>query len=272
MEKALSLPALNNLFAYPFAGEKNLCAGSGQIRVVTTSRRSAANDVILAKTAAQILLLAFVPRGESSLEQIAADFRSPFVVTATDGLLQIVEISTGEKLFFHPNMAHLRLKNLRLGLGDRFLSATGLEIGMSILDGTLGLGADSLIAAHCVGDAGRVVALEDNAAVAATVAHALQNFSTDNEPLRAAMRRIKVFAADHFEFLRRLPDNSFDVVYFDPMFRRPLKKSVALSPLRPLSDNRALTAATIASFSLSSSSSKKPLVLVVSMPREYAEL
>ncbi|MBQ1913638.1 MAG: protein-L-IsoD(D-D) O-methyltransferase, partial [Selenomonadaceae bacterium] len=40
------------------------------------------------------------------------------------------------------------------------------------------------------------------------------------------------------DFLREQPDKSFDVVYFDPMFRHPLMESENLNPLRAVADHR----------------------------------
>jgi len=54
-----------------------------------------------------------------------------------------------------------------------------------------------------------------------------------------------VINADHNQFLAQQASNSFDVVYFDPMFRQPLMSSQPLSPLRNLADPRPLSLDTI---------------------------
>uniref|UniRef100_UPI0025D0B145 class I SAM-dependent methyltransferase n=1 Tax=Selenomonas sp. F0473 TaxID=999423 RepID=UPI0025D0B145 len=68
----------------------------------------------------------------------------------------------------------------------------------------------------------------------------------DNYEMHAAMRRIAVHAADALTYLREQPDGSFDVVYFDPMFRRPLHESAGMNALRASADMRALTPETVA--------------------------
>ena len=222
-------------------------AAAKKIRaVVTEARKSDKSNRTLAENVARVLRLSFVPREDRSFADIAADFGAEFIVTVKNGFLHIVEPQYGEELFFHPNMAHLRLKNLRLGMGDRMATAMKLAPGMSVLDCTLGLGSDAIVASRVVGCGGKVTGIEVNPLVAAMVARGLQNFSADSEQLKDAMRRVEVIAADHGEFLRGLPDDSFDVVYFDPMFRRPVKKSAAIGPLRPLSDSRPITAAVVA--------------------------
>ena len=64
--------------------------------------------------------------------------------------------------------------------------------------------------------------------------------------VHAAMRRIIVHAADALTYLREQQDDSYDVVYFDPMFRRPLHESAGMNALRVLADMRALTEEAVA--------------------------
>ena len=47
-------------------------------------------------------------------------------------------------------------------------------------------------------------------------------------------------------YLREQQDDSYDVVYFDPMFRRPLHESAGMDALRARADMRALTHETVA--------------------------
>ena len=42
-----------------------------------------------------------------------------------------------------------------------------------------------------------------------------------------------------------MPADSFDVVYFDPMFRIPINASSNMEPLRPISCEKPLTEATV---------------------------
>jgi ubiquinone/menaquinone biosynthesis C-methylase UbiE len=50
---------------------------------------------------------------------------------------------------------------------------------------------------------------------------------------------------DYHQYLKLLPDNSFDIIYFDPMFRNPINKSSNLKPIRTLADMRSLTTESI---------------------------
>ncbi|MBE3582988.1 MAG: class I SAM-dependent methyltransferase [Limnochordaceae bacterium] len=146
---------------------------------------------------------------------------------------------------FHPNMAKVRVQTLRLGGRDPMVEAMGLTIGQTVLDCTLGLAADAIVASFVTGPTGRVVGWESSAAIALVVRWGLAHYTlpprSELPPLVDAMRRIRVEWRDHREGLPLLPDNSFDVVYFDPMFRQPIRAAQPLAPLRSLADPRPLT-------------------------------
>ena len=215
--------------------------------IVTTVRRgqkyTEANRTLAARTAAA-LGIPNVPRGSDSLEELRAAYGVDAALVARRGLLTLVT-AEGE-LFFHPGMAHLRIKNLLLGHGDHLVTALGLVEGMHVLDCTLGTGADAIVESFAVGAQGTVTALEANPLIAAVIADGLAHATGDNYDMHAAMRRITVHHADALTFLRAQADGSCDVVYFDPMFRRPLHESAGMNALRMLADSRALTAETIA--------------------------
>ena len=215
--------------------------------IVTTVRRgqkyTEANRALAARTAAA-LGIPNVPRGNDSLEELRAAYGVDAVLVARRGLLTLVT-AEGE-LFFHPGMSHLRIKNLLLGHGDHLVSALGLVEGMHVLDCTLGTGADAIVESFAVGAQGTVTALEANPLIAAVIADGLAHATGDNYDMHAAMRRITVHHADALTFLRAQADGSCDVVYFDPMFRRPLHESAGMNALRALADSRALTTETIA--------------------------
>ena len=215
--------------------------------IVTTVRRgqkyTEANRTLAARTAAA-LGIPNVPRGNDSLEELRAAYGVDAALVARRGLLTLVT-AEGE-LFFHPGMSHLRIKNLLLGHGDHLVNALGLVEGMHVLDCTLGTGADAIVESFAVGAQGTVTALEASPLIAAVIADGLAHATGDNYEMHAAMRRITVHHADALTYLRAAETDSCDVVYFDPMFRRPLHESAGMNALRMLADSRALTAETIA--------------------------
>jgi hypothetical protein len=123
---------------------------------------------------------------------------------------------------------------------DPFLEAAGILPGDSILDCTLGLGADALVAAVAVGTHGRVVGIEGSLALAAWVGEGLARSTLDGAG------RIEVRAGDHAALLAALPERSFDVVCFDPMFRHARAEPGGFDVVRGLADARPLAAETVA--------------------------
>ena len=148
-----------------------------------------------------------------------------------------------EQLSFHPSMALIRLINLLRGGSDRYLEATQLKSGGSLLDATLGLGTDALIGAWAVGEKGKVLAIEKSPILAAMVQDGLNHFkelipnskNQDKQEAWFSLARvcpqIKVSWGDNRNYLSNIPTRSVDVVYFDPMFRQTYERSHSIQPL-----------------------------------------
>lgn len=207
-----------------------------QNTIVTTVRKPKSEMNVAASTLAAKLNLKFVLRGDYSLDALRNLFGVKNILLIKNDL--IVLFTTKGELFFHPGTAHLRIKNLRQGLGDRLIDAGKIRRGDKVLDCTLGLGSDAIVESFV---AGRVTALEVNPIIAEIVRHGMKNFSEDSPHILEAMRHVEVVTTDYIDYLKVAADNSFDVVYFDPMFRRPIDKSSGMNPLRPLADNRPLS-------------------------------
>ncbi len=151
----------------------------------------------------------------------------------------------GEVQTWHPGMGELRLRRLLAGEAgsrtrDPFLEAAALRPGDAVLDATLGLAADALVAAGAVGPGGRVVGVEVSPGLAALVSEGLRRHGS------AEAARIEVRQGEAGEILSRMPDRSFDVVVFDPMFRHARDASRAFELVRRLADPRPLAAETLA--------------------------
>jgi len=137
---------------------------------------------------------------------------------------------------FHGGMAHLRRLRLAAGEGDTFVRMTELRKGDAVLDCTLGLGQDALVASLAVGPEGRVVGVEKSLPLYALAAEGLKRYELGPDSCR-----IEVVHADAHEHLRTLPDRSFDIVFFDPMFARPKKAQPGFEVLRRFADYAPLT-------------------------------
>ena len=203
--------------------------------IVTTARKpSAAAEILAAETAAK-LGLKFIPREDFSFDALKKAHGAENILLVKNNLLSIVT-AEGE-IFFHPNTAHLRIKNLREGKGDRLIDAAKIKTGDKILDCTLGLGSDAIVESFV---AGGVTALEFNPALAEVVRFGMKNFADDTPHVLNAMRGVEVVTADYADFLKTAAADSFDVVYFDPMFRHALEKSSGINPIRAVANHAAL--------------------------------
>ncbi len=130
----------------------------------------------------------------------------------------------GEKkasLKFHPSTASLRIQALKAGRGDVMADAMGIRKADSILDCTMGLGADALTAAWAAGDAGGVTALEASRPMFLAIDLGMEAYNA-NLDVMGAISRVKRLNASYRDFLRACPDSSYDVVYMDPMFQAPV--------------------------------------------------
>jgi hypothetical protein len=161
-----------------------------------------------------------------------------------------VDPRSGERVHvWSPGMGALRAKRVgRLLHGasradgterDPFFEASGIRPGDAVLDCTLGLAADALVAAVAAGPGGRVVGIEGSAALAAWVGEGLARSTLPGAD------RIEVRAGDHAEWLRTMPARSFDVVCFDPMFRHARAQPGGFDVVRALADARPLALETV---------------------------
>ncbi|HEX3031330.1 MAG TPA: class I SAM-dependent methyltransferase, partial [Bacillota bacterium] len=147
----------------------------------------------------------------------------------------------GGEFYFHPNMAKLRVQNLEKGQPDAFIAAAGLKPGATLLDCTLGLAADAIVASHVCGPTGNVVGLESQPLLAILAEEGLARYQAGKGSLGEAMARIRVINTDAEHYLTRLPDGAVDVVYFDPMFRHTKQVSSGMNLLRHLANPRTVT-------------------------------
>jgi hypothetical protein len=209
---------------------------------VTTPLRPSPAEEADARAAAARHGLPYAPRGKRALEAVLADAGADAALLLSSG--RAVLAARGEVHRWSAGMGALRAKRLRARLAggpadptghDPFLEAAGLRDGDAVLDCTVGLGADALVAAVAVGPRGRVVGLEASPALAAWVAEGLRRL--DDE----AAARVEVRAADHAEALAALPERSFDVVVFDPMFRHARAEPAGFDLVRRLADPRPLS-------------------------------
>ena len=186
-----------------------------------------------AKKWAELLGITYIERdGNSSLQFIMQSYNLDCLIVATKNGPQI--FSEEGKLFYHPGMAVQRLQKLLRGERDNFVEACELQAGSRILDATLGFASDAAIASYVVGPEGCVQGLEASKPLWFLVKEGLHNYVGEETELNEALRRIKTVCTEAKVYLKTLETDSFDVVYFDPMFRYPVNLSSNMKPLRPV--------------------------------------
>lgn len=207
------------------------------MKVIATTTQSQTCAVISTefKMFLQETGIEFVDRKRKSLARLKEENSADGVVVwQEEGPL--LYIDEKNRFYFHPSMAKVRISNYRkFNQPDPMIEAMALEKSDEVLDCTLGLGADAVVASYFAPD-GRVVGLEYSPLVASIVKWGMRMYSSSVDWLDKAVKKVEVVNADYREYLVSLKDNSFDVVYFDPMFRKPVLKSQAISPLRLLAN------------------------------------
>ncbi|CAG7648413.1 Ribosomal RNA small subunit methyltransferase J [Paenibacillus allorhizosphaerae] len=183
----------------------------------------------------------FLPRKQMTFAQLRARYGDEDILLISKERIEYHH-ERRQPLFFHPSTAAVRVKRLLNGEPDTLLELAGVRAGDAIVDCTAGLGSDSIVFSFAVGSEGSVTALESSRIPAFLLKQGLQAYNSEVTGLNEAMRRIEVICMDHSDYLRSLPDRSVDIVYFDPMFRKPITESASIQAIRGLADERALTA------------------------------
>ena len=162
--------------------------------IVTTSLREIAADIAAAELFSQQLGVPFVSRNRKSMQELQSNTNATVIIVFENQ--QPVVTNSAGKFFFHRGLSELRILNLLRGGNDPLVKALGLEPGMRVLDCTLGLAADALVAAHAVGETGSVCGLESVPLIALMTRFGLEslqtNFADASPELRAAAGRIEI--------------------------------------------------------------------------------
>ena len=202
--------------------------------IITTITKVNTDLIYQAQALAQKFNKKFVTRNNLSLERLKQDNNVDNILIFTkDGLK--AHTSQGD-LFFHLNMAQLRILNLNRNQKDHMVEAMDLKPKMSVLDCTLGLGTDATVASYIVGENGKVVGLESATLIYLITKYGLANFNHDNIAINHSLRRIESFNLHYLDYLKAQGDNSFEIVYFDPMFRKPIQDSANFKPMRAIAN------------------------------------
>lgn len=152
----------------------------------------------------------------------------------------------GTSLSYHPGMAVPRIKHIKNGETELLIQVLGISPGDSVLDCTMGMASDALTISYYLGECGQVTALESSAVIYTVTVYGLRhwNWQQESKPMRSAMERILPVHCKYETYLHALAKETpsqYDVIYFDPMFERPIAESSGIAPLRKEADYAPLT-------------------------------
>ncbi|PLT34947.1 class I SAM-dependent methyltransferase [Bacillus sp. V5-8f] len=207
---------------------------------VTTAGRTDQESIAKARHTASELKVPYIPRHKRSVAQLQKMYTGDCLVVGKDRLDLYKEMHK-EPFFFHPNVAMLRIKRLLKGEEDPYVCAAGLHSGSTVLDCTLGLGSDAIVASIVTGEGGKVRGIEENPLLAYVVKRGFETYLSGIPLIDQALRRIEVLAGDSLDLLKSCDDKSFDVVYFDPMFEESIIESNGIRPLTNFAYTNELT-------------------------------
>lgn len=149
-------------------------------------------------------------------------------------------------MLYHPGLGKVRWQRVvQRKETDNFVTALAVGPGQRVLDCTVGLAADALLASHAVGETGKVIGLEASLPLWFLTSQGIASYKAKFPEMEQDLHRIEIVHAEASEYLQKLPDNCFDTVYFDPMFRQPVRKSSEMVPLRPLACHDPLSVETV---------------------------
>lgn len=179
---------------------------------------------------AQTYHIPFKERQGVSIEKMKMNYQDDVLIVGKEQLV-IAPKNSDTRMLFHPNLAMIRAK--RVLKGNRATNRNSkIKKGMSFLDCTLGLASDSIMASLVVGPTGRVTGIEGNELLYLLVKEGLASHITGHLDIDEAMKRIHVVHEDHLYYLQHAEANSFDIVYFDPMFQEGIEESNGINAIR----------------------------------------
>lgn len=202
---------------------------------VTTATRPSAAVVRQAQAIGEQWGLPVAARRNLTLARLRAERGvEGLIVCGPDG---IHYATPREALRFHPSTAVLRIASIAAGRPDPMVEAMGLEPGMRVLDCTLGLATDAIVASFAVGENGRVRGLELSLPVYLVVSYGLAHYPEKRRLVREAMQRIEALPGDCRAVLGTVSAGDYQVIYFDPFFTEPVPGSAAIAPLRSVAEH-----------------------------------
>lgn len=171
----------------------------------------------------------YIERQKLTVNQLHQQYGNVFIVYSDRYEYLAVD---GSRLFFHPNTAVIRIKSGK----DPLTELVGTH--KKVLDCTMGLAGDSIVMSFAHN---HVTSLEHDSVIFEIVKKGLVHFDDVDDTIYQAMQKIVPIETDFVTYLKAQDDNSFDVVYFDPMFTHVIVESKNINGIKSRQSNQSLT-------------------------------
>lgn len=205
-------------------------------KIAITTSRPRQHLIDIAQKIRSEIGINYIPRNNLSLENIKLKNNLSHLLIVRED-----KIIVDDQYFFHPGMAIPRIKMLKKGEFDPMVQAMDIKEGDSILDCTLGMANDAIVASFIVGAKGTISGIESSPIIYAVTKWGLVSCQKGSKESQNAMRNINVINSNYEDYLEKLSENSVDVVYFDPMFDVPLLRSNGINGLRSFANYDKIT-------------------------------
>ena len=193
--------------------------------IITTSVKTTPQLNTKAQNLANELNLKYIIRNKKTIKQLLESSQGVLVVYKN----KLSYFENDSEFFFHLDTTALKIKNSD---NEPLVEIIDKE-KQKVLDCTMGLAGDSILLSYY---GHNVTSLEKNKIIHLITSNGLKHYISPNEEINKAMRKIITYNYDCIDYLKSTPDNSFDIVYFDPMFSHNIKESENLSGITPLAD------------------------------------
>ena len=193
--------------------------------IVTTSVKTTFELNTKAQNLANELNLKYIIRNKKTIKQLLEDAQGVLVVYKN----KLSYFENDSEFFFHLDTTALKIKNS----DNEPLVEIIKEEKQNILDCTMGLAGDSILLSYYKHN---VTSLEKNNIIYLITTNGLENYISSNDEINNAMRKIKTNNIDCLDYLKKCPNDNYDIIYFDPMFSHNISESNNLEGILPLAD------------------------------------
>lgn len=198
---------------------------------ITTSPRPTDQILHHAARLAEEMELTLSPRSGSSMKRLAHRFPGAGWLVTGPGESLTCLTPEGQRMRWHLGLAKSRIAAANKGRPDYLLQSLQPAPGERYFDATLGMAHDALLVAS---RGASIVAMELDPIVHAITTSGLKALSQAGDALSAAASRVETRTGDHTDFLRHCETDSFDGVFFSPMFMAPNFRANDLEGLREI--------------------------------------